>query len=88
MLWFNTDLNGTPLEITDELGDIRWSCQYGSFGEVRRQTKGFTRLAKQSALPHQPCAMRASMRTAKPVCTTICSVITIPRWDGLRFRTR
>ena len=54
VLWFNTDLNGAPLEITDERGDIRWSGQYGSFGEVRRQTEGFTRLAKQSARPHQP----------------------------------
>jgi len=54
VLWFNTDLNGAPLEVTDERGDIRWSGQYGSFGEVRRQTEGFTRLAKQSALPHQP----------------------------------
>ncbi|WP_288490970.1 RHS repeat-associated core domain-containing protein [uncultured Pantoea sp.] len=54
VLWFNTDINGAPLEVTDERGDIRWSGQYGSFGEVRRQTEGFTRLAKQSALPHQP----------------------------------
>ncbi|WP_438287241.1 RHS repeat-associated core domain-containing protein [Pantoea ananatis] len=54
VLWFNTDINGAPLEVTDERGDIRWSGQYGSFGEVRRQAEGFTRLAKQSALPHQP----------------------------------
>ncbi len=54
VLWFNTDLNGAPLEVIDERGDISWSGQYGSFGEVRRQTEGFTRLAKQSVLPHQP----------------------------------
>ncbi len=54
VLWFNTDINGAPLEITDERGDIRWSGQYGSFGEVCRQTQGSSRLAKQSALPHQP----------------------------------
>jgi RHS repeat-associated protein len=54
VLWFNTDINGAPLEVTHERGDIRWSGQYGSFGEVRRQAEGFTRLAKQSALPHQP----------------------------------
>jgi hypothetical protein len=45
VLWFNTDLNGAPLEVTDERGDIRCSGQYGSFGEVSRQTEGFTRLA-------------------------------------------
>ncbi|MCW1971508.1 UNVERIFIED_ORG: hypothetical protein FHW05_000322 [Pantoea agglomerans] len=27
MLWFNTDINGAPLEVTDERGDIRWSGQ-------------------------------------------------------------
>jgi len=25
VLWFNTDLNGASLEVTDERGDIRWS---------------------------------------------------------------
>ena len=54
MCCFDTDFNGALLEVTDERGDIRWSGQYGSFGEVRRQTEGFSRLAKQSALPHQP----------------------------------
>jgi len=52
--WFSTDLNGAPLEATDEQGDIRWSGQYGSFGEVRHQTDGFTRMAQNTALPHQP----------------------------------
>ncbi|MFQ8717405.1 MAG: RHS domain-containing protein, partial [Enterobacter hormaechei] len=33
--WFNTDLNGAPLEVTDARGAVRWSGQYGSFGEVR-----------------------------------------------------
>ncbi len=53
-MWFNTDLNGAPLEVTDEEGAIRWSGQYGSFGEVRRQTDGFQRTAPVSALAHQP----------------------------------
>ena len=35
-------------------GSLRWSGQYGSFGEVRHQTDGFTRLAKNTALAHQP----------------------------------
>ncbi|MGP3592767.1 RHS repeat-associated core domain-containing protein, partial [Vagococcus sp. WN89Y] len=54
MYWFSTDLNGAPLEVTDEQGSIRWSGQYGSFGEVRHQTGGFTRVAQDTALAHQP----------------------------------
>ncbi|MGP3591501.1 RHS repeat-associated core domain-containing protein [Vagococcus sp. WN89Y] len=52
--WFSTDLNGAPLEVSDENGSLRWSGQYGSFGEVRHQTDGFTRVALNTALPHQP----------------------------------
>ncbi|WP_270221142.1 RHS repeat-associated core domain-containing protein [Kosakonia cowanii] len=52
--WFSTDLNGAPLEVTDEEGNLRWSGRYGSFGEVRHQTDGFTRLAQSTALTHQP----------------------------------
>ncbi|WP_345830843.1 RHS repeat-associated core domain-containing protein [Erwinia sp. HDF1-3R] len=54
ILWFSTDLNGAPLEITDESGELRWSGHYGSFGDVARQTEGFHRLARQTALHHQP----------------------------------
>ncbi|MDJ0042740.1 RHS repeat-associated core domain-containing protein [Pantoea allii] len=54
VLWFSTDLNGAPLDITDEQGQLRWSGHYGSFGEVTRQTEGFHRLAQQTALAHQP----------------------------------
>ncbi len=54
ILWFSTDLNGAPLDITDEQGQLRWSGHYGSFGEVTRQTAGFHRLARQAALHHQP----------------------------------
>ncbi|TWX79236.1 hypothetical protein FR731_12150 [Enterobacter hormaechei] len=36
--WFNTDLNGAPLEVTDQRGAVRWSGQYGSFGEMRHQS--------------------------------------------------
>ncbi|MDU3814956.1 MAG: RHS repeat-associated core domain-containing protein [Pantoea sp.] len=54
MLWFSTDLNGAPLEVTDGYGELRWSGCYGSFGEVTRQTEGFCRLARQTALHHQP----------------------------------
>lgn len=52
--WFNTDLNGAPLEVTDERGAVRWSGQYGSFGEVRHQSEGFSRLVNRTALAHQP----------------------------------
>ncbi|SAE51895.1 Rhs family protein [Enterobacter hormaechei] len=52
--WFNTDLNGAPLEVTDERGAVRWSGQYGSFGEVRHQSEGFSRLVNRSAMAHQP----------------------------------
>jgi len=52
--WFSSDLNGAPLEVTDEEGSLRWSGHYGSFGEVRHQTDGFTRLAQHTVLAHQP----------------------------------
>lgn len=54
VLWFTTDLNGAPLDITDEQGQLRWSGHYGSFGEVARQTEGFHRFTQQTALAHQP----------------------------------
>ncbi len=54
ILWFSTDLNGAPLEITDESGELRWSGHYGSFGDVARQTEGFHKIAQQTALHHQP----------------------------------
>ncbi|MBS5775388.1 MAG: PAAR domain-containing protein [Enterobacter cloacae] len=54
IFWFSTDLNGAPLEVTDEEGSLRWSGHYGSFGEVRHQTDGFTRRAQSTALAHQP----------------------------------
>lgn len=52
--WFNTDLNGAPLEVTDEHGAVRWSGQYGSFGEVRHQSEGFSRVVNHTAMAHQP----------------------------------
>ena len=52
--WFNTDLNGAPLEVTDERGAVRWSGQYGSFGEVRHQSEGFSRVVNCTAMAHQP----------------------------------
>ena len=54
MLWFSTDLNGAPMEVTDGYGELCWSGRYRSFGEVTRQTEGFCRLARQTALHHQP----------------------------------
>ncbi|WP_208617270.1 RHS repeat-associated core domain-containing protein, partial [Pantoea cypripedii] len=54
IFWFSTDLNGAPLEVTDAGGAVRWSGQYGSFGEVSRQTEGFYRLSGLTSLHHQP----------------------------------
>ncbi|WP_312468272.1 RHS repeat-associated core domain-containing protein, partial [Pseudescherichia sp.] len=52
--WFSTDLNGAPLDVTDEQGNICWSGQYGSFGEVRYQSDGFSRLLQATTPDHQP----------------------------------
>ncbi len=52
--WFSTDLNGAPLDVTDEQGNLCWSGQYGSFGEVRYQSDGFSRLLQNGTLYHQP----------------------------------
>ncbi|NDO83943.1 type IV secretion protein Rhs [Citrobacter sp. NCU1] len=52
--WFSTDLNGAPLEVTDVRGNVRWSGHYGSFGEVRHQTAGYTGALQHTALTHQP----------------------------------
>ncbi|WP_416410785.1 RHS repeat-associated core domain-containing protein [Pantoea sp. App145] len=40
--------------MTDAEGTVRWSGQYGSFGEVSRQTEGFYRLPGSASLHHQP----------------------------------
>ncbi|MBI0432131.1 RHS repeat-associated core domain-containing protein, partial [Pectobacterium parmentieri] len=37
--WFNTELNGAPLEMTDAEGAVRWSGDYGSFGAINGQTQ-------------------------------------------------
>ncbi|NDO81008.1 hypothetical protein CJP72_09575 [Citrobacter sp. NCU1] len=47
-------MNGAPLEVTDVRGNVRWSGHYGSFGEVRHQTAGFTGALQHTALAHQP----------------------------------
>ena len=65
--WFSTDLNGAPLEVTDASGALRWSGGYGSFGEVRYQTDGFTRRTQSTALPHQPQRYADSETGLQPV---------------------
>lgn len=50
IFWFSIDLNGAPLEVTDTEGNLGWSGQCGSFGELRHQIDGLTRLAKDTAL--------------------------------------
>ncbi|CDH05423.1 Similar to Rhs-family protein [Xenorhabdus bovienii str. oregonense] len=36
--WYHTDINGAPLEITDEEGKIAWSGKYDAFGAVNSTT--------------------------------------------------
>ncbi|WP_144818520.1 RHS repeat-associated core domain-containing protein, partial [Enterobacter sp. DE0047] len=52
--WFSTDLNGAPMDVTDEQGNLCWSGQYGSFGEVRYQSDGFSRLLQATTPDPQP----------------------------------
>jgi RHS repeat-associated protein len=35
--WYQCDRMGTPLELTDENGEIAWSAHYKAWGEVREQ---------------------------------------------------
>jgi hypothetical protein len=86
--WFNTDLNGAPLEVTDERGAVRWSGQYGSFGEVRHQSEGFSRLVNRTAMAHSRFAMPGSTLTVKRGCTITCSATTTRRSGGLLCRIR
>ena len=53
LYWFHTDINGTPLEMTDEKGQLRWSGKYGVWGRVTRQN---VRDIRESAYRrwHQP----------------------------------
>jgi RHS repeat-associated protein len=37
LAWYQCDHLGTPLELTDQHGDIAWSAQYKAWGEVREQ---------------------------------------------------
>ncbi|KVZ35560.1 RHS repeat-associated core domain-containing protein [Burkholderia ubonensis] len=46
---FHTDLVGTPLEVTDESGELAWAGQYGAWGKV--ESNGY-QLA--TARTHQP----------------------------------
>ncbi|KOY60826.1 type IV secretion protein Rhs, partial [Photorhabdus heterorhabditis] len=32
--WYHTDINGAPLEVTDEEGKIAWAEKYNTFGEL------------------------------------------------------
>lgn len=54
IFWFSTDLNSAPLEVSDETGAVRWSGQYDSFGQVKRQSEGFQRLASSQQTLQQP----------------------------------
>jgi uncharacterized protein RhaS with RHS repeats len=86
--WFNTDLNGAPLEVTDERGAVRWSGQYGSFGEVRHQSEGFSRLVNRTAMAHQPLRYAGQYADGETGCTITCSATTTRRSGGLLCRIR
>ncbi|EOV2664939.1 TPA: hypothetical protein ACW7MX_003063 [Enterobacter ludwigii] len=40
--------------MTDARGEVRWSGQYCSFGEVLYQTARATKLVQRTVIPHQP----------------------------------
>ncbi|UUE36446.1 DUF6531 domain-containing protein [Pectobacterium aroidearum] len=52
--WFNTDLNGAPLEMTDADGSVRWSGDYSSFGAVNGQTQDSEGLRHGKPVESQP----------------------------------
>ncbi|MDV6997655.1 RHS repeat-associated core domain-containing protein, partial [Dickeya solani] len=52
--WFITDLNGAPLEMTDADGSVRWSGDYGSFGQLRGQTQDSEGLRDGKTVEPQP----------------------------------
>ncbi|ASY75413.1 hypothetical protein BJJ97_05515 [Pectobacterium polaris] len=52
--WFNTDLNGAPLEMTDADGAVRWSGDYSSFGAVNGQTQDSEGLRHDKPMESQP----------------------------------
>ena len=88
MLWFSTDLNGAPLEVTDGYGELCWSGRYRSFGEVTRQTEGFCRRRDKPPCITSRCVTPGSTLTARRGCTIIFSGITTRRLDVLRYRIR
>ncbi|KAA8999056.1 type IV secretion protein Rhs [Affinibrenneria salicis] len=52
--WYGSDLNGAPLEVTDEEGALRWSGQYDEFGRVRHQTVESHALRRGQQVIDQP----------------------------------
>lgn len=38
LAWYQCDHLGTPLELTDQDGEIAWSAQYKAWGQVKEQT--------------------------------------------------
>ncbi|MCG3471759.1 PAAR domain-containing protein [Xenorhabdus bovienii] len=39
--WYHADINGAPLEVTDEEGKIAWSGKYDAFGAVNSTTMAY-----------------------------------------------
>ncbi|WP_233956846.1 RHS repeat domain-containing protein [Pectobacterium versatile] len=58
--WFNTDLNGAPLEMTDADGAVRWSGDYGSFGAINGQTQDSEGLRHGKPVESKPLRQAAS----------------------------
>ncbi|MCP1445073.1 hypothetical protein J3D54_004205 [Pseudomonas sp. GGS8] len=53
LAWYQCDHLGTPLELTDQNGDIVWSAQYKAWGEVREQRSESNRIGGW----HQPASI-------------------------------
>ncbi|MFK3774262.1 RHS repeat-associated core domain-containing protein [Pseudomonas sp. NPDC089406] len=52
--WFHTEVNGLPLELTDQQGEVRWSGSYQPWGQLVGQVPGSHRLRSGQAPIDQP----------------------------------
>jgi hypothetical protein len=82
--WFTADLNGAPLEVTDADGAVRWSGQYGSFGEVSHQTAESWALRQGKPTINQPLCYADS----ETGLHTTYFATTIRAWGVLPLRIR
>ncbi|CRG52611.1 Rhs family protein [Yersinia wautersii] len=54
LYYYHTELNGAPLDVTNEAGQTVWSGEYKSWGAVKRQTLAFLMGAKGNGRIRQP----------------------------------